>query len=577
MPPSSVSSLIGDLFTKSNYSVGGGGGGGGVDINNMNVIHPQHHADERLFAEKARKFDEADKLFRDLVDSLTAYKAAILNVAECGVTVGTNLEKFFLSHNEKSHKQVAMKYLEAQQSIRSKWLSEAEKSFDADVLAPIKSRLEEIPTVRLYMKNRSNALNEMQKRQKKLQSGRKKDGSKYRDKQRKCKDMSDQYTMFNDDVIKRFNYIERNMGTFVTAPLRSLISIMADVSNSSVQSLDNVVKMVADTPPITKDLLPSPPMMESKEFSGGHAGLEIWDESFIDDQNIDRDVFDDSTTGAATDTNSSPSRQGTGGGYVNGIQRSTTRVRSAEPGTGSSSPNIDPSPFDISSMQNPRRGRSASSAPTPGADSSPSTTGGGNVVPPSLPMYYAPSKSVPVRHHQLSLIPQHATEGFPETAPGSSSGHASQPNGVTSIASSTSMDRISSHAQQQRRRLENRKSSADTVGSVGSCNGRREHLARLVAIYDFTPREGNELALDVGNVIEVVSRNDSGWWCGQCGRSTGYFPQNYTRPLTEKEEEEYMAVKARRRKQRSHRRQESSESRQSGQATLHTHSSVTAM
>lgn len=675
---------------------------------------------ERLFAEKKRKFEDADKSFRDLVDSLTEYKAAMLHEAECGVTVATKIHKFF-AVQDRPHKQVANKFLEARQSIRSKWVTDAEKNFEADVLAPIKSRLKEIPDVRSYIKNRSNALAEMQRRQKKLQAERRREGARFRDKQRKCREMSEQYSFHNEEVIKRFSYLERNMGNFVTAPLRSLVTIMSEVSQAAVDSLALVLTMISETPPITKDLSRAPAMLN--DVTGGVVGAERWDESFEDNNrnssnnnnnshntsnedtsNRDDDQFDNINNPNATDDDpfehlpNGPTRLdqdslvtaspvtnlsqfmhtgmhsiNTPGGFRSSsaagmaVGKSHSRVRSVEAGPGVSAVGMETSPFgDFSHISNPRRELSASSAP---GDSSSTLTdriglGHSSIESPSKNPTALPAPIQPLvphgstathLHHQnqqQQLLQQHYT------TPGSSSGHASHPsvtttvavnsvpssNGSTdnmvvtdratpshlvhthpatgmsyfpntSVASSASAAAAASVSRMRRQRVHH--GSIDTVGSAESSSGNasnvilqhihpdrplsmdglrptsttttttnitnsnaahKEFIGRLVAIYQFTPREENELALEVGNVIEVISRNDSGWWCGQCGRYRGYFPQNYTRPLTDKEELEYMAEKERKRKRRGHRRQVSVDSKPSGQgqAPLPTQSSVTA-
>lgn len=676
---------------------------------------------ERLFAEKKRKFEDADKSFRDLVDSLTEYKAAMLHEAECGVTVATKIHKFF-AVQDRQHKQVANKFLEARQSIRSKWVTDAEKNFDADVLAPIKSRLKEIPDVRSYIKNRSNALAEMQRRQKKLQAERRREGARFRDKQRKCREMSEQYSFHNDEVIKRFSYLERNMGNFVTSPLRSLVTIMSEVSQAAVESLALVLTMIAETPPITKDLSQTQTILMN-DVTGGVVDAECWDESFEDKNRnssnnnnsnstsnedtsnrdddrldninnpnaIDDDPFEhlpngptrldhDSLATASPVTNLSQFMH-TGLHSVNtpgafpsssaagmAVGKSHSRVRSVETGPGVSAVGMETSPFaDLSHISNPRRELSASSAP---GDSSSaltdrmglghSSTESPSKNPTALPVGIQPlvshSSTASHLHHHQSQQQQLSQQHY--TAPGSSSGHASHRSVTTTLAvnsvpsSSASTDNMvvtdratpsyllhshpapgmsyfanssvassvsaaaaaASASRMRRQRVYH--GSIDTVGSAESSSGNasnvilqhihpdralsmdglrptstttttnitnsnaahKDFVGRLVAIYQFAPREDNELALEVGNVIEVISRNDSGWWCGQCGRYRGYFPQNYTRPLTDKEELEYMAEKERKRKRRGHRRQVSVDSKPSGQGQtpLPTQSSVTA-
>lgn len=514
----------------------------------MTVSSAADDDDELLFADKLRRFDDADTSFRNLVDSLATYKTAVLHAAECGVAVAAQMDAFF-APRDRDQKQLASKFLDSQTAIHTKWLGEAEKTFDADVLAPIKSRLDEIPKVRDYIKQRAAALAEMQKRQKKLQSERKRDGSRLRDKQRRLKEISDRYAMFHDEVMQRFNYIDRNMGTFVTAPLRSLVTVMADVASSTEVSLNNVVKLVAETPPITKELAPSAPMTNMADVAGGIVDRETWDDSyaFEDDDEEDVDEEQDAEDG---DTDSAGAR-------ASGRRPPRGRVQSADAvarGPNTSLSAIDG--LDLNVAISPRRGRSASSTPADG------TT------------IYSPTVSFPLGS-SLSGGPQRDTNGTPGPFSGRLSQHGEPyflPSVGTSAASSTSTENVASETGlrgstavvesfQLRRRREG-KGSGDTVGSVENVV-KKEVLMRLVAIYDFAPQESNELEIHIGDVIEVSAKNESGWWRGRCGKSSGYFPKNYTRELTEQEELEYLA--ARRKKRRGHRRQESHESRRSGQ------------
>lgn len=514
--------------------------------------------DEALFAEKARRFDDADNSFRLLVQSLAAYKTAILKATECGVAVATHMEKFFHSP-DKEKNQLVSKFLDAQLAIRSKWLTESEKSFDADVVAPIKSRLDEIPKVRDYIKQRSAALAEMQKRQKKLQSERKRDGPRLRDKQRRLKEISDRYAMFHDEVIQRFNYIDRNMGAFVTAPLRSLVSVMADVAKSSVESLEHVVKLVAVTPPITKELAPSAPMTTLTDIAGGIVDHETWDDAYaFEDDDDDDDDERDNLDVDENDTDSASAR-------ASGRRPPRGRVRSAEAAPKAASlTGLDSAlpTLDLSQAKSPRRGRSASSAP---ADAT-------TVQSPKFPFGLTSTVSGTLQRETAAAPGSLSTRG-------ATSVHESYflPSVGTSAASSTSTENVNLETglrgpgkqgeSFQRRRRRDAKGSGDTVGS-GESVVRQEVLQRLIAMYDFSPRESNELEIRKGDIIEVSSRNDSGWWHGRCGRDTGYFPRNYTRDLTEEEQLEYMAER-RRRRRRGHRRQDSHESKRSGQTAPH--------
>lgn len=526
----------------------------------MTISSQPDNDDEALFADKLRRFNDADNSFRNLVESLASYKTAVLHAAECGVAVAAQLDAFF-APRDRDQKTLSSQFLDSQTSIRSKWLGDSESTFDAEVLAPIKSRLDEIPKVRDYVKHRAAALVEMQKRQKKLQSERKRDGSRLRDKQRRLKEISDRYAMFHDEVIQRFNYIDRNMGTFVTAPLRSLVTLMADVASSTENSLDQVVKLVAETPPITKELSPSAPMTNMTDVVGGVVDYEAWDDSyaFADNDDLDADEENDVEDG---DTDSASAR-------ASARRPPRGRVRSADavgkgPSASHSAGEVAVG-LDINAVMSPRRGRSASSTP---AD--------GTTIYSPLPFPLGSS---------MSGGPQRESNGPPGPLSVRSSQQGEpyfQGSVATSAASSTSTDIVTSEngakapssiaeSFQLRRKREGGKGSGDTVGSIENLV-KKDVLSRLVAIYEFVPQESNELEIHVGDVIEVNTKNDSGWWRGRCGTSSGYFPKNYTRELTKQEEMEYVA--ARRKKRRGHRRHDSAESRRSGPTARATHASL---
>jgi hypothetical protein len=53
------------------------------------------------------------------------------------------------------------------------------------------------------------------------------------------------------------------------------------------------------------------------------------------------------------------------------------------------------------------------------------------------------------------------------------------------------------------------------------------------ALHDYIPANlsaqdaANCLCFTRGNIIEVLGRDDSGWWDGACNGSRGWFPSNY--------------------------------------------------
>ena len=53
---------------------------------------------------------------------------------------------------------------------------------------------------------------------------------------------------------------------------------------------------------------------------------------------------------------------------------------------------------------------------------------------------------------------------------------------------------------------------------------------RVIAIYDFDGEEDNDLSFKTGEVIDVVEKDDSGWWVGNIGDQVGVFPSTRTKP-----------------------------------------------
>lgn len=52
----------------------------------------------------------------------------------------------------------------------------------------------------------------------------------------------------------------------------------------------------------------------------------------------------------------------------------------------------------------------------------------------------------------------------------------------------------------------------------------------MIATYDFDGEEGNELSFREGEVIDVIEKDDSGWWLGKIGERVGVFPSSRTKP-----------------------------------------------
>lgn len=60
------------------------------------------------------------------------------------------------------------------------------------------------------------------------------------------------------------------------------------------------------------------------------------------------------------------------------------------------------------------------------------------------------------------------------------------------------------------------------------------------AVYDFTPADHSSLSFKQGDIIEVLTQLESGWWDGLIGGSVrGWFPSNYVEIVSEEEADDY--------------------------------------
>lgn len=57
------------------------------------------------------------------------------------------------------------------------------------------------------------------------------------------------------------------------------------------------------------------------------------------------------------------------------------------------------------------------------------------------------------------------------------------------------------------------------------------------AAFDFNASSDEELTLKVGDIVTVMDKTDSGWWKGQCGDKSGWFPESYVVSVTTPTEE----------------------------------------
>ncbi|XP_047457929.1 nostrin isoform X2 [Mugil cephalus] len=87
----------------------------------------------------------------------------------------------------------------------------------------------------------------------------------------------------------------------------------------------------------------------------------------------------------------------------------------------------------------------------------------------------------------------------------------------------------------------------DAVESGGTANGGLPHtdnnkgqdqtrpelnsIGKCKALYNFTPTRDDELALKEGDLLDIYSKEENGWWFGVLSGKTGHFPSTYVEEL----------------------------------------------
>lgn len=76
-------------------------------------------------------------------------------------------------------------------------------------------------------------------------------------------------------------------------------------------------------------------------------------------------------------------------------------------------------------------------------------------------------------------------------------------------------------------------------------------LAHVVALFSFSSTAPNEISMRQGDLVEVLCTHASGWWSGRARNGhTGFFPSNYTRPLSQSEQSRMLRKRVNRRTRR---------------------------
>lgn len=62
------------------------------------------------------------------------------------------------------------------------------------------------------------------------------------------------------------------------------------------------------------------------------------------------------------------------------------------------------------------------------------------------------------------------------------------------------------------------------------------------ALYDYQTNDASSLSFRKGDIIEVLTRLESGWWDGLLGEERGWFPSNYVAIISDQEAEVALSV-----------------------------------
>ena len=88
-------------------------------------------------------------------------------------------------------------------------------------------------------------------------------------------------------------------------------------------------------------------------------------------------------------------------------------------------------------------------------------------------------------------------------------------------------------------------SASNTSTSAGRANGPEEvageeqYISTFFcrALYDYQTNDASSLSFRRGDIIEVLTRLESGWWDGLLGDERGWFPSNYVTVISDQEAE----------------------------------------
>ncbi|XP_062518046.1 proline-serine-threonine phosphatase-interacting protein 1-like [Corticium candelabrum] len=71
----------------------------------------------------------------------------------------------------------------------------------------------------------------------------------------------------------------------------------------------------------------------------------------------------------------------------------------------------------------------------------------------------------------------------------------------------------------------------ETEATIGVPSDEIQFICQCEALYDYTANESDELTIAPGDVINVISKQEDGWWQGELNGSVGIFPATYVTVL----------------------------------------------
>lgn len=239
------------------------------------------------FQLKVTNFETINERFRVLCDALEAYRDAITAVTTTGVAVADALASFFDASANPVHggtnavtagggglsssgtglrsaspdgfdsttSAIPVAFRTAQATIKRNWSHGMIQKFETDVLKGVRDNLNQFPEVWGYVKQRGAAQQDMLKRQKKLKDA----GTRGRDRQRKWRECSDRFNMFDFECMQRFSNIDRAQLGLVSKPMRMLVSLLGDFSRDTATAFEEVVALLSiPAPSMTREFEPPP-------------------------------------------------------------------------------------------------------------------------------------------------------------------------------------------------------------------------------------------------------------------------------------------------------------------------------